>query len=239
MFRCVKYCAGFFAVIIVYVTYTYSHVFLCAMVEYSDLTEVENNLYAEKVNADSVRVRLLIDQARSRIINKFGEISSNPVIIFVSDFESSQRYGLSHGAVRSYITPWGSYIVVSSNIKNINILAHEYFHVEISERLGYLVKKIKLPVWLDEGLAMQVDYRERYKPGKHPIDSSEIDRVKKLNWSYEFWTDNNKQNIKNVRAAKAAVDEILNENSNERLYDLFLRIKEGEDIADVFDIKHR
>ena len=229
--------AMLFAILFAYAASKYSRIFWCATVGFSSFNKVEKNVYIddELEYGESARLHHLVIQARSRISSMFGPMICRPVIIVVGD-ETARKYGLGpgHQAVRAYIAPWGEYLVISSGLQGIDLLAHEYFHIEISNRLGYLAFKTRLPVWLDEGLAMQVDYRERYRLDDRPPGSSEIDRVKNLNRSSEFFTGNNEQNIRNMRAAKAAVYEILNRYSARSLYSLFSRVKKGEEIANVF-----
>lgn len=231
-----------FVLLFVYAANKYSRIFWCATVGLSNFNKVEKYVYIdnELEKNESTRLHLLISQAKSRITNKYGPMTSMPVVIVVDHHKTAQKYGLGpgHQAVRAYVPPWGEYLVISSNAQNVDLLAHEYFHIEISKRIGYLNFKTKLPVWLDEGLALQIDYRERYKLDNRPFNLSEIDRVKRLNRSSEFFTDNNEQNIRNMLAAKAAVYEILSQHSSKSLYFLFSRIKKGEDIKDVFNGKN-
>jgi len=227
-----------FAILFAYAVYTYSRIFWCATVGLSNFNEVDKNIYIdnELENSESTRLQILVNQAKSRITSKYGIMTSSPVVIVVDSHKTAQKYGLGpdRQTVRAYIAPWGKYLVISSSTQSVNLLAHEYFHIEISEQIGYLVFKTKLPVWLDEGLAMQVDYRERYMLDNRPFSSSEIDRVKRLNRSSDFFTGNNEQTTRNFLAAKAAVYEILNQHSDKSLYSLFYRVRKGEDIADVF-----
>ena len=177
---------------------------------------------------------------RQKIQSLFPEqLHSNPKIIVVDGQNEPEKFGLGSNRqdVRAYIAPWGKYLVINSNVHDVNLLAHEYFHIEIAERLGYLVFKTKLPVWLDEGLALQVDYREKYRFNNQPIDSQEFTRIKTIKRS-EFFTASNEQVNKNMRAANAAVYEILDQHSSGLLYKLFSRVRKGEDISDVFDMKN-
>lgn len=228
-----------FVILFVYAIYAYSRIFWCATVRFSSFIEVEKNIFIDNAleNSEARRLQLLIDQAKSRITGKFGTMASNPVIIVVDSHNSPGKYGLGpdRQTVRAYLTPWGAYLVISSGTQDINLLAHEYFHIEICKRMGYLAFKTKLPVWLDEGLAMQVDYRERFNTDSPPVTSADIDRVKTLHRSSDFFTGNNEQTVNNIHAAKAAVHEILNRHSSASLYELFSRVKKGEDIADVFN----
>ena len=224
----------------IYIIYNYSRVFWCATVKFTNFNEVDNNIFIENIldKGESERLITLIKQAKSRITNKYGDMASNPWIIVVDSQYNPKKYGLmpDRQAVRAYIPPWGKYLVISSKTHDVNLIAHEYFHIEISERLGYLLFKTKLPVWLDEGLAMQVDDRERYRIDNYSIETTEIHRVKTLNRSSDFFTGNNEQIINNMRAAKAAVHNMLSKHSGDSLYELFSRVRKGEDISDVFGI---
>jgi len=230
-----------FTVVFVYAANKYSRIFWCATVGMSNFNEVEKKIFIdnELEKNDSTRLHLLIKKAKLRITNKFGPLASKPIVIVVDEHKSALKYGVGPGqqSVRAYITPWEKYLVINSNTLNIDLLAHEYFHIEISERIGYVVFKTKLPVWLDEGLALQVDYRERYKLDKVPFNMNEVDRVKRLKGSSEFFTNNNEQYIRNMLAAKAAVIEILNQHPRKSLYLLFSRIDKGETVIDVFSNK--
>lgn len=158
------------------------------------------------------------------------------MIIIVDSEHAPERYGLGprRQTVRAYLTPWEKYLVISSATRDINLLAHEYFHIELCGPIGYLAYKTKLPAWLDEGLAMQVDYREQYLIDTRQFDPAEIDRVKSLHSHSEFFSGSNERVSDNIRAAKAAVHRIIGPHSVTSLQGLFARVKNGEDIADVF-----
>jgi len=242
MYKFIMFGIGIFTTIFVmffvYAAYKYSRIFWCATVGFSNFNEVENNIFIDSAleNSESERLLILINQAKSRITNQYGIMASSPVIIVVDSQINHNRYGLGPGrqTVRAYITPWGKYLVISSRTQDIDLLAHEYCHIEIAEQLGYLVFKTKLPVWLDEGLAMQVDYREGFRIENQPINPIEINRVKTLDRSCDFFTRNGEQTNRNIIAAKAAVYEILDQHSKMSLYDLFSKVRNGKDIADAY-----
>ena len=56
-----------------------------------------------------------------------------------------------------------SYISISTEYLNVDVLAHELTHAELKERLSDKALR-KIPTWFDEGIALQNDYREQYGP---------------------------------------------------------------------------
>ena len=42
---------------------------------------------------------------------------------------------------------------------SIDVTAHELVHAELAQRLGFWTRTVKLPVWFDEGIAVQLDRR--------------------------------------------------------------------------------
>ncbi len=62
----------------------------------------------------------------------------------------------------THLTPFGAYIILSPDGTNIDVLSHELSHAELMERVGWQIRRQKIPVWFDEGLAMLVDKRFEY-----------------------------------------------------------------------------
>ena len=56
----------------------------------------------------------------------------------------------------------GSYVVISKEGVDLDIISHELSHTELFERVGIFNRATKIPAWFDEGLAMQVDHRSYY-----------------------------------------------------------------------------
>ena len=195
-----------------YAFYAYSRIFWCTTIKISSFSQTGSNTYIDDAlqKDESESLQDLVNQAKMRITNKFGAMQAAPVIIIVDTEKNHRKYGLGtdRQSVRAYITPWEKYLVISSGIRDIDLLAHEFLHVELAERLGYLNYKTKLPVWLDEGLALQVDDRKRFQVDTISFDRSEIDRIKTLDRSAFFIGDNDMY-TRNMRAAKIAVRDLL------------------------------
>ncbi len=218
-------------------TFLYANIIRCTMINFSDFKKIKENIYVENIFTDNENkhIQFLITNAKKRIINKFGELSSNPTIIIIKDSNTSLKYSTNlFGNTR--ISPWGNYVVIGSKGHSIDVIAHELLHAEVGKRLGYFIRQFKFPVWLEEGIGMQVDYREQYIV--KPINNSEIIRIQTLSSVDLFWTNSKEKNIKNYQGAKYVVDKILNKYPEKELFALLLKIKNGSDIKDIFSIKN-
>ena len=103
----------------------------------------------------------LVNSAVARIKSTFGDLKSNPNIIFYTD--SSEFWPLK-------LNTYGTAAIVGNKVcvfigedgRNIDVIAHELLHGEVFYRVGHWNSFVELPVWFNEGLAMQVDYRKEY-----------------------------------------------------------------------------
>ncbi len=217
-------------------TFVYANFIRCAMINFSNFKKIEKNLYVENTFKDSEHkhIQSLITDAKVRIADKFGKLSSNPTIIIAKNPDTTLKYSTNLYA-NTYTSPWGNYVIIGSKGHSVDVIAHELLHAEVSKRLGYFTKLFQFPVWLDEGIGMQVDYRKRYNISS--ISDSEIIRVQTLNSVSSFWTNSKKQTIKNYQGAKYVVYKILAQYPEKELFSLLLKVKNGENIKDIFSLK--
>jgi len=98
-------------------------------------------------------------EAAQRIDALFGDKQAQPQLILATTPSLFQRYGNStHGAALTHMLPRGNAIIVlGPEALNVDVLAHELCHAELHFRLQE--NHGKIPVWFEEGLAMQVDAR--------------------------------------------------------------------------------
>lgn len=134
------------------------------------------NIYVNpKMNEEErENIILLYQKSRLRIDSLFGSTTSKPFILAGNTNEVMHLFGNSNsknqGKIKvpktatgmTYLTPFGSYIILSPNGTNINVLSHELCHAELLERIGWQTRRQKVPIWFDEGLAMLVDKRFEY-----------------------------------------------------------------------------
>ncbi len=111
---------------------------------------------------------LLYQKSRLRIDSLFGKTESKPSILVGNSNEVMQLFGNSTTPKQqvktgmTHLTPFGAYIILSPEGTNIDVLSHELCHAELMERLGWKTRRLKIPIWFDEGLAMLVDKRFEY-----------------------------------------------------------------------------
>lgn len=222
----------------------YSSIIKRMSVQFSDFILISKNIYVDPQmkKTEYAHIISLVHKAKQRIVDKFGSFKSTPVIIFTSSSKMAKKYGTNDfgSAVR---LPWGQYVVFGSKGQNIDIIAHELLHSEIGHRLGYVTTQFKLPVWIDEGVAMQVDYRKKYLINFNSLNQDEIDKVISTGTSQiinvnHFFSGTKEQVIKNYQISKVLITKILNQNSNLSLYEMLDKAKNGEKFEDVFSIQN-
>ena len=227
---------GFAIFVFAGTAFAYSHVFWLSTIEYSDFNNISKNIYIDPALEESEYAAILdlLSESKERIRSKYGSFTAFPVIVITGTAKNSRKYGLGIFPGKAFAAPWAQYVVVSNQAHDVNLLSHELMHAQMREVLGYWAYQTKIPTWFDEGVAMQVDYRERYKVDYKSFCPQEMDRVKILDSPADFWTDSKEQDIKNYRTAKAAVQEILSLYPPKALYSMLLKIREGEKFINVF-----
>ena len=114
----------------------------------------------ELSNNEQQEYNTIVQQAKQKVAHFFGSLVSSPTILFCSTEESFQN--ICHqpeGAGCSLGTPFGSWIILHKDNANADVVAHELAHIELMQQVGWWRAKTKIPTWLDEGIALQVDNR--------------------------------------------------------------------------------
>ena len=68
---------------------------------------------------------------------------------------------VSHGST-AFAVGLPSIVTLGPQGMNVDVAAHELVHAELAARMGVAKRTWVVPVWFDEGLAMQVDHRAAY-----------------------------------------------------------------------------
>ena len=223
-----KYLIVILMLLLVGASCSYAHIVRLAFINYSDFHVVNSNIYlSESLSPDDEKtVVSLLKSARERIAEHYGEPMADPVVVVLSSPEKKREFGLYDVPGTLLFVPWGSYLLLSYQTGNIDVTAHELVHAEVVERVGYWKREFDIPSWFDEGAAMQVDHRERYRLSGS-IGLAEFDRVVGLGTPGQFWTDSKEQNIDNYRGAKGAVTELC-DMTDAGLYSLLDKVKAGD-----------
>lgn len=133
-------------------------------------------------NKKKEELKLLVSLAEERVALFWGEKLSTPKFIYCENEEDYLKFGGPFLTPAAAVMHIGSYVVISKDGVDLDIISHELSHTELFERIGLVNRSMKIPVWFDEGLAMQVDHRPYYS----------LDSLKELS--------NNFKNLPNVKS---------------------------------------
>ena len=102
---------------------------------------------------------VLVQQAKQRLAGLYQEVKSTPQLVCLDQ----PQLGLGHVIGTAHFAPGlPTIIVVNGDGQNVDVLAHEWAHAEFAHRVGVISRTYRVPAWFDEGLAMQVDWRDSY-----------------------------------------------------------------------------
>lgn len=233
MIKIAKYVLLFLVVVCAALAYAYPQLIRCTLIGFTSFRHIDTKLYVSPAldEQEHLVIKTMLADARVRITSHFGEATATPTIIVVDNDELANKFGLGRAPGTLLIAPWGNYLLLHFTKGNLDVAAHELVHAEIAQRLGYLNRMTKFPTWLDEGIALQVDYRPEYSL-LFDLDELELARVTTLNTPKDFWTNSAEQNIRNYRSSKVAANKtFFNKGTQGALYSLLNRINQGEDIS--------
>ena len=180
----------------------------------------------------------LINKAKSRAADFYGSLTcqDHTVIIICDDEKLLAKLGGDHDTQTVLFPVKKSYISVSTEYLNVDVLAHELSHAELRERLsGKALRRI--PTWFDEGIALQNDYREQYSSetwaeqtdnGKHIVAHEDMDT------GAEFYSGTKEDRRFRYLNAKHDVAEWVETHGLQGFMDLIDRLNDGEDFITVY-----
>lgn len=126
--------------------------------------EITDNIYVNRNYSRNREETLqLTGGAKERVEKFYGDLRclDDTIIIICDDDLLLSRLGGDHDTITTIFPSEKSYISVSDEYFNIDILAHELTHAELHARLSKSAL-LKIPKWFDEGIALQNDNREQY-----------------------------------------------------------------------------
>lgn len=192
------------------VVYTYPGAAICAASSFAGVrnAEIDNVIVGREFSdVDTNDFIAKNIEARAKIKRDHWALESNPEILLLSGkpvfgFLSYNQYG-SMSAL-----PGKTCVFIGPDGNKVDVIAHELVHADIANHLGY-IKYRSFPSWLNEGIAMQVDSRERYK--FDAINNADPNYIKAITGG-EFYKDGTPQVVSNYSAAKYVVSEWIKEN---------------------------
>lgn len=166
--------------------------------------------------------KLLLQEAKDRIAAKFGLMQSKPVIVFFEEQDSFWPLRLNEYGSTSFLGA-KTCVVIGPKGQNVDVIAHELMHAETEYRVGYWRRWLEFPIWFDEGLAMQVDHRERY----NLPTGTETSYVRQLKLVSDFAVSDNELLTNHYASAKSEVALWVSKVGKDSVYDQLNRVKEG------------
>lgn len=162
--------------------------------------------------------------ASARITAAFGAPRAHPAVIFLKDSEAFALSALGDTG-STHFSPAHACTVIGVKGRNVDVIAHELMHAELFARVGFMRRRTAIPVWFDEGVAMQVDSRSAYTLHAHDRDSAAA--VRGLVTHDQFFGVRSEQLTRNYSAAKVEVARWLDGEGPGRLYRTLERIRGG------------
>ena len=200
----------------------------CILVDYSGFHK-SGNLYYQGVLPDLKKDSLeqMIQLAEKRTGEFWGKKTVSPKYIYCQTDAEFHVFGGNLIAPALTQRKLGAYIVIHPSGVDLDVISHELCHAELFQRIGFF-RTLQIPSWFDEGLAMQVDYRDYFSEERQKMlaDSvPEIAPVRELKTGYQFQSGNSKVVSLHYIMAKYEVKKWV---SQEKLLEFVQVINEGE-----------
>ncbi len=199
----------------------------------------ENRLYLDAKTSQSKidSVGKLLALAELRVDQFWGGKTCNPKFIYCATDADFAKYGSDQDVPAVTIMKLGSYIVLSKDGLDPDIIAHEMAHAELYERIGFYAQEFKIPTWFSEGLAMQCDDRDYYSEDTLRAKSDNFKNlpdVKQLRSGRDFHKGSHEEVKLNYMTAKHVVK---NWYTPEKLESLIERLNAGSSFEEAWETK--
>lgn len=201
---------------------TYSHRIYLFQTFY--FAEIGDRIFVSKGTPVSMYqiVLKVVDAAYKRNVLFFKKNYPPVDIYFLYDSLAIRKFSKFDTYATHKSTPLKSWIVVNNDGLNIDIISHEIAHNRIYQILGpfrWIKQKRSLQIWIDEGIALQLDNRNEFKLDNFQYDTNIQRNISKLTLRNTNFYD--PITIKeNYASAKYTVQRILEKQSIEDLLDL-------------------
>jgi len=215
------------------------------LIDYHGYTEIGSRIYLDKEYDPSITEDILELAAESydRAEGFWGELQSEPVIIFSDNQQNLSKLGLNVNSASTDLFVFDgaiTYIAIYISNCGVDNLAHEISHAELYERLykGKYSTGQLVPMWFNEGLAMQVDYRETYDEDAWTdmiAVSGGPKALSELETAAQFFAGDADTRRDNYITARHEVMTWYEANGHDRLLELIERINQGRMFGELYE----
>jgi dihydroneopterin aldolase len=179
-------------------------------------------------------LKTLIEQANTRVTIFWGDKKSDPKFIYCDNKTDFTRYSSAPAAPAITYLKLGSYIVLSADALDLDIIAHEISHAEFYARVGFYTWSYKIPAWFKHGLAMQNDYRNYYSEDTLKVKSNNFKNlpdIKKIKKDDAFYAGTHDEVMLNYMTAR---HEFKNWYTKKKLETLIKDLNSGKSFEEAF-----
>jgi hypothetical protein len=200
----------------------------CAFLPLLGYERLGNQIFiADDIRPEDIEpLQQMVTSALERIRHVYGEPHSRPPIFITSSLKTANRWGANETAAMHRLPC--ACIIIGPQGQNVDVIAHEWLHAEIYQRIGAWRFLVEVPIWFDEGAGLTVDYREPFLPKNIDLPKEEINAVQQLKRGKDFFSGDTMQHY---QAARIAVIPYIQSESFFRDLD---RIANGEEFDKVF-----
>ena len=207
----------------------------CILIGYS-IFKKEGRLY---FNPNSSVIKLsalksIIRQATTRVDAFWGKETGNPKFIYCNTDEEFTKYGNNRSDPATTHFKLGAYIVVRDEGADLDIISHEMTHAALGESAGFFNWTFKIPVWFNEGLAMQNDYRNFFSEDTLKARSDNyrnLPHIKSIITAAQFYGGSPAQVKLNYLTAR---HEVKNWYTKDKLDKLLKDLKSGKSFEEAY-----
>ncbi len=229
---------GFGVSTLLYAAYTVPSDLACLFLKSATLDKLPDGALVDPGISDAERATFpeLQWQAKARIEKIFGAPRVLPIVVFFKDSKifwplKINSYGSAGSAINHHC------VFMGPQGLNVDVVAHELMHQELQERVGSWRMFTEVPVWFNEGIAMQVDFRPQYSLAPEAANPGDIGKVRTLKSVRQFNQGNDAQLTQHYAFAKAEVAQWLSQVGQRDLYPRLERIRAGEPFHTVVERK--
>lgn len=207
----------------------------CILIDFYDFENSDRLYYRSSTSLETQnRLKALIVKAEDRVSKFYQNKKSTPKYIYCPTEEDYLNFGSPFSTPASANMKLGAYVVIGKAGADLDILAHEISHAELYERIGFFNRLLKIPIWFDEGLAMQVDYRSYYSNDTLKSKSNNyqnLPALTKISTGAQFWSGTKEEVMLNYMTSKYEVSKWY---SQKKLNSFINSINEGDDFDEAF-----
>jgi hypothetical protein len=206
------------------------------LIDYSNFRKDGRFYYngdTEKSKVDTLKS--LVELASLRVAYFWGQKMCNPKYIYCDTDYDFKKFGSSFKVPALTHVKCGSYIVISNQGVDLDIIAHEISHAEFYKRIGFYNWSFKIPRWFDEGLAMQNDYRSYFSEDTLKVKSNNyrnLPDVKRLKSGKQFNEEGSADQV--MLNFMTARHEVKNWYTKEKLDKFINDINAGKSFEEAF-----